>query len=187
LNQIAFFIRNLRTMGAVAPSSKYLAQRMVIPLKKWIEAHPKKGVRVLELGPGTGATTKYIQPLLRPIDHVDIVELNPSLHEYVSERYASNAMHFYNLNFLDFQIEQPYDFIFSGIPYEALPVQVIDALWQKKMEACHNQTIVTYFKYINPINFKSKLERKLIDQHCIEVGYEFRNIPPARFFRLKLK
>jgi len=173
-------------MGAVAPSSKYLAQRMVRPLKEWIQTHPNTGVRVLELGPGTGATTKYIHPLMRAIDHVDIVELNPSLHAYVSERYASEALHFYNQNFLDFPITQPYDFIFSGIPYEALPVTVIDALWKKKIQACHSETIITYFKYINPINFKSSFERQLIDHNCIEVGYEFRNIPPARFFRLKL-
>lgn len=186
MNQVVFFIRNLRTMGAVAPSSKYLAQRMVNPLKIWIETHPNQGVRVLELGPGTGATTKFIQPLIRPIDHIDVVELNPSLHQYVSERYASDSIHFFNMNFLDFMIDQPYDFIFSGIPYEALPVAVIDALWKKKLEACHGGTIVTYFKYINPINFKSTFERELIVHHGVEVGYEFRNIPPARFFRLKL-
>lgn len=157
---------------------------MVKPLSDWVKTADSKPIRVLEVGPGTGATTKFIRPLLRPGDHVDVVELNTDLHNYVSERYAGPGMHFHNMNLLDFEITDPYDFIFSGVPYEAIPIDITKLLWQKKLDASRIGTIITYFKYINIVNFRSNFERQIVNDCCDKISYEFRNIPPARFFRL---
>lgn len=186
LKHVAFFIRNIRHVGAVAPSSRFLTSRMVVPLREYVETPGSSPVRVLEVGPGTGAITQYIRPLLRPSDHVDVIELNPKLHEYVSSRYTHESMHFHNLNLLDFEIAEPYDFIFSGVPYEALATEVTHLLWRKKLDASRIGTIITYFKYIHWVNFRSTFERQVVDSCCEKVSYEFRNLPPARFFRLRV-
>ncbi len=159
---------------------------MVKPLREYIERPDSGPLRVLEVGPGTGAVTQHILPLLRPGDHADIVELNPKLHDYVSKRFAHESIDFHNVNLLDFKITAPYDFIFSGVPYEALPGDVTRMLLRKKLDACRPGTVITYFKYINWVNFRSKYERQVVDSCCEKISYEFRNLPPARFFRLNV-
>lgn len=186
LKHVAFFIRNIRHVGAVAPSSRFLTGRMVKPLRDHVETPGASPVRILEVGPGTGAITQFIKPLLRVGDVADVVELNPKLHQYVSERYAHDAIRFHNMNLLDFDVDEPYDFIFSGVPYEALPGEVTRMLWRKKLDASRPGTVITYFKYINLVNFRSKYERQVVDSCCEKISYEFRNLPPARFFRLRV-
>ena len=59
LESLAFFIRYIRnpsSIGAVCPSSRFLARKMVAPVKSVIEGNSI----VVELGSGTGAVTKYI-------------------------------------------------------------------------------------------------------------------------------
>ena len=54
------FIRNWKTVGAVAPSSRELAKLMM-------EAAGVAGAqRILELGPGTGAFTQAIADVMKP-------------------------------------------------------------------------------------------------------------------------
>jgi phosphatidylethanolamine/phosphatidyl-N-methylethanolamine N-methyltransferase len=173
-------------MGAVAPSSSYLTERMVRPLRKRMRESQSKPLRILEVGPGTGAITRHIVPLLRKGDHVDVVELNPTLHKHVSRVYAAEGMHFHNINLLDLVSEEPYDFIFSGIPYESLPVGVTELLWRKKLQLSKEGTIITYFKYLNVINIRSRYLRKLIESSCKEQKIEFRNLPPARYYHLTM-
>ena len=63
-DHLAFFKQfreTFTTTGAVAPSSRFLARAMTAPL-----ARRDGPVRVLEIGPGTGAVTGKIVRLLRP-------------------------------------------------------------------------------------------------------------------------
>ena len=186
MKHVAFFIRNIRQIGAVAPSSAYLTERMVEPLRKRILESPLVPLRILEVGPGTGAITRHLVPLLRSGDYVDVVELNPILHTHVSKEYAAEGMHFHNMNLLDLEADVPYDFIFSGIPYESLPVHVTDLLWRKKLQLSKPGTIITYFKYLNIISVRSPFLRQLIAKACKEQGMEFRNLPPARYYHLTM-
>jgi phosphatidylethanolamine/phosphatidyl-N-methylethanolamine N-methyltransferase len=186
LKHVAFFIRNIRQIGAVAPSSAYLTERMVEPLRKRIQDSKTGPLRILEVGPGTGAITRHIVPLLRKGDHVDVVELNPILHAHVAKEYAAEGMHFHNMNLLDVEANEPYDFIFSGIPYESLPVNVTEMLWRKKLQLSKEGTIITYFKYLNIIQIRSPFLRNLIASCCKHQGMEFRNLPPARYYHLTI-
>lgn len=186
MKHVAFFIRNIRQIGAVAPSSTYLTERMVEPLRKRMQELQSEPLRILEVGPGTGAITRHIVPLLRRGDYVDVVELNPTLHTHVSREYAAEGMHFHNINLLDLSSEAPYDFIFSGIPYESLPVDITEMLWRKKLQLSKEGTVITYFKYLNVINIRSRYLRKLIETSCKQQGIEFRNLPPARYYHLTM-
>lgn len=186
MKHVAFFIRNIRQVGAVAPSSSYLTEKMVEPLRKRMQDAQSGPLRILEVGPGTGAITRHIVPMLRKGDHVDVVELNPILHAHVSKEYAAEGMHFHNMNLLDVEVGEPYDFIFSGIPYESLPVELTEMLWRKKIQLSKVGTTITYFKYLNIIKIRSPFLRKLISKSCGEQGLEFRNLPPARFYHLTI-
>ena len=78
LREHAAFFREFRqrfeTTGSIVPSSRFLAAAMVRPLAA--RAADGRAVRVLEIGPGTGAVTRAILPLLGVDDRFDLVELN---------------------------------------------------------------------------------------------------------------
>ncbi|MGD9629500.1 MAG: class I SAM-dependent methyltransferase [Pyrinomonadaceae bacterium] len=68
------FLKNPGKVGAIAPSSPELAQIMVSGLE------PDKDNIILELGVGTGAITKFIEPILPDGDSYLGLELDPKLH-----------------------------------------------------------------------------------------------------------
>ncbi|GIH80471.1 class I SAM-dependent methyltransferase [Planobispora longispora] len=69
------------TIGAVAPSSRKLAEMVTAPI-------PQRGEPVIvELGPGTGAFTAEIQRRLRGRGRHLAVEINPKLADFLSARH----------------------------------------------------------------------------------------------------
>ena len=66
--------RNFLTVGAISPSSKYLAKRMVKNVK---------GPVILELGPGTGVFTKEILRVLPPNGILISIESNETFVNYM--------------------------------------------------------------------------------------------------------
>lgn len=58
---VVSYIKNPSQVGAICPSSRFLAQRMVRGVKrKTCKTAKGEGAVVVELGAGTGAVTKYI-------------------------------------------------------------------------------------------------------------------------------
>ncbi|MCH8828672.1 MAG: methyltransferase domain-containing protein, partial [Planctomycetes bacterium] len=122
IDQIQFF-RQFRTQskttGSILPSSRFLARAMTGPMES------RRGpLRILEVGPGTGAVTRRIVRFLKPEDRFDLVEINPSfaqrlknrfLNDPVFERVASQS-HVHACALKEFESDQSYDFILSGLP-----------------------------------------------------------------------
>jgi phosphatidylethanolamine/phosphatidyl-N-methylethanolamine N-methyltransferase len=75
------FLKNPGKVGAIAPSSPELAQTMVNGLT------PDKDNIILELGVGTGAITKFIEPILPDSDSYLGLELDPKLHATLNIAY----------------------------------------------------------------------------------------------------
>ena len=73
------FWRNFHTTGAILPSGR----RLSAALARYVGQDGKVGAaqRVLEVGPGTGAVTRYIVRALGPEDRLDLVELNANFAE----------------------------------------------------------------------------------------------------------
>ncbi|MCV4872909.1 hypothetical protein OFB47_34495, partial [Escherichia coli] len=67
--------KNPTKVGAIAPSSPDLAREMVCDLK------PDRNNIVLELGVGTGAITRFIEPILPDPQSYLGIELDSSLFE----------------------------------------------------------------------------------------------------------
>lgn len=75
------FIRTWGTTGAVAPSGRALARRMVE------HVDPKAADPVLELGPGTGVVTRALIEIGVPAERIVAVEYNPEFCTILGERY----------------------------------------------------------------------------------------------------
>lgn len=68
------FLKNPTKVGAIAPSSPELANTMIKGLR------PDKDNVILELGVGTGAITKFIEPILPDSESYLGLELDEKLH-----------------------------------------------------------------------------------------------------------
>jgi phospholipid N-methyltransferase len=83
----ARFLRQPRTVGAVAPSSQVLAREMVRGLEIGGAA------RLVELGPGTGAFTGALLERLAPGGRLLAVELEPEFARQVQTRWPAAEAH----------------------------------------------------------------------------------------------
>lgn len=185
MNPILYFLRDLKKTGAVAPSSKYLAKDITAILRQQILLQ-QKPLHILELGPGTGRLTQAISSAIRPKDQLDLVEINPHFTRLLRKKFPTSNIQVYFADFLDFSPEYRYDYIFSSIPYETIPEKISRQIWEKKLDCCTEGGKITYYKYFNFNHFRSKFEKKLVRQYCIDQKLVFRNLPPAKLFTLEV-
>lgn len=114
------FLREPGQVGSVIPSSRFLEQRIV-------EASTLSTARrVVELGPGTGGTTRTFLRHLGQEARLLSIELSPFFHELLGEiadpRFINHLGSAENLaEILAFHgMEQP-DVVISGIPFSKMP------------------------------------------------------------------
>lgn len=181
------FIKDMRSTGSIAPSSRFLARNITRLLHRHLEDTKSAPVRILEIGPGSGVLTQQILRYLRPDDHLDIVEINQHFFEVVNGRYSHlQNVHVYHLDFLKFEEQEKYDYIFSSLPYESLPTRISRQIWKKKLNYCKDGSFITYYKYLNFNRFKCKYEKAIVSRYCMSERVVFRNLPPAKLFTLKI-
>jgi phospholipid N-methyltransferase len=79
---IAQFLKKGNKVGAVAPSSRFLAAKMLknIPFDRC--------ETIVEFGPGTGAFTGYIQEKMKPSARLIIIELNETFCQDLTHKFA---------------------------------------------------------------------------------------------------
>ena len=178
------FIKNIKHVGAVAPSSPSLVREMMKPMKNRV-SRSEKPIRILELGPGTGPMTKEIVKLLRPQDHLDIVELDEKFFTLIKKTYVGSNIHVFGMNVMDFENDQSYDFIISSIPYDQLPQELSTQLWQKQLDLLKPNSFMTYFKYYKFNFIRGQFERAVVKKHCVNKSFVLMNVPPAFVYTLK--
>lgn len=194
------FRRRFETTGAIAPSSGYLAAALVGPLAaRPADAGP---VRIAEIGPGTGAVTRHIVPLLRPGDWLDIVELNEAFADHLRDAFAGSpraeqlaaqsAIH--EISIRAFEAERPYDYIVSGLPLNNFSAALVDDVFDDYLRLLAPGGTLSYFEYmfvraarmrIGPAPERARLARidATVGRHVAAMGvgrdWVFANIPPA--------
>ena len=76
------YIKNPSKVGAVAPSSRYLAEKMI----EKINFNTAKCI--VEYGPGTGVFTEKILARVKEDTHVILIEVNKSFYEDLQKKYG---------------------------------------------------------------------------------------------------
>jgi phospholipid N-methyltransferase len=182
-----YFLKNIKQVGAVAPSSRFLARKMADVLDQEIQDNPDKSFNMLELGAGTGSMTDYITKHMRPRDHMDIIEIEEPLYDQLMNKYGSDDnIDVHYGDYLNFEGNAPYDIIFSSLPYEGIPSDRTEQIWEKKLDDCKSGGRITYFKYISFDNFSCDFEERVVSKLKERHHYVFLNIPPARLFVLEM-
>ncbi|MFD7534728.1 class I SAM-dependent methyltransferase [Streptomyces sp. NPDC059819] len=143
--------RDLRTTGAVAPSSKKLARLLTDP----VQEHGTRPLNVLEAGAGTGSVTRALISRLSPASRLDIVEANARFasqlrrlvrtHSRLAGEGERVRVHHALIEQLD--TGRPYDVIVSGLPFTNFTPAQVDTIMNRYMELLHPGGALTYFAY----------------------------------------
>lgn len=178
------FMRDPRYVGAVAPSSSYLAAKMVAP----VEFRP--GVKVVEFGPGTGPFTRAVLEQLPEDGRYLGIERDPQFVGILRERFPGVDVHEGSVEVvLDLCRERdmlPLDHVISGLPFASLPQDLTERVLNATAEALRPGGTFTTFGYVHayPLPaaraFRQRMQRLFgpLDSRRLEL----RNLPPAFAF-----
>lgn len=182
---LAQFVRHPIRTGAVAPSSRFLAARMIDDMRLG-EART-----VVELGPGTGSFTRAIESALGGEALFLAVELNPTLAQSLSRRFSRTVVihdSAERLVELLAGLDRTHaDAILCGLPWASFHPAL-----QERLMAAISASLVpggrfATFQYIHASWFPTARRfRKLLERHFSDVRTTrvvWRNIPPAFVFR----
>lgn len=201
MNSYLTFIGELphyfREIGSVCPSSPFLANKL-------LESAPPftRPRRILEVGPGTGALTVKILESLKPQDTLVLYELNERFSKSLEKLVEKSGVDPKQVEIVNRDVKtlslqggEPFDIIFSGLPYLNFQPEDVREIQQVLRENLAKDGALVFFGYLAIAKlgqpFRSKRERERIAevQRCVaafcseatEVKVEkvFLNIPPA--------
>lgn len=175
------YIKNPRQVGAIAASSKNLANDMVN------EIDFKNAACIIEYGPGTGAFTEKILARVRENTKVILIEKNESFYKILVDLYG----HKDNVIILNEGVEnidkivarhniEKVDYIVSGLPFAAFPPELSSTILDKTIDVLGSDGEFITFQY-------SLFKKKLFDKFFKKIDIEktLINLPPAYVLRCK--
>ncbi|ARV06600.1 ribosomal RNA adenine dimethylase [Polaribacter sp. SA4-10] len=182
-SRIKFFkeaVKNLKTLGTVTPSSRFLANRM---LK---EIDFSKVEVLVELGPGSGAITKHILNNLPPNATLICFEINETFYSQLLEIKHTQLIVIKSsaekieeeLNKLGFSKTCH---IISSLPLTIIPEVVSSEILDKSFQVLENGG--TYIQFQYSLTYFKKL--KTVFNKSISLDFEPLNLPPAFVYRCK--
>lgn len=194
------FFDNPNSVGAIAPSSPQLAAAMIKEMCR--EDHVFAPLSILEVGAGTGVFTQAIINHLRPEDHLDVIEIEPTFCTLLREKISDKAnVDVHELSILDWKPLKKYDLIISGLPFNAFPSDMVDQILKHYTNLIAPSGRITFFEYsllpsIKPLFLnKNKRDeyakiRQLIknfrEQFEFDAQLVLINLPPAWVYYLEV-
>jgi phosphatidylethanolamine/phosphatidyl-N-methylethanolamine N-methyltransferase len=182
LRFIERFVRNPRTVGALAPSSKRLASAMVAPI-----ARSATSRNIVELGPGTGAFTRAIVERLRPGDRFLAVELDPTFVEALRRSWPGVECVCASAESLCGLVAErrfgPVDHIVSGLPFATLPAHVTGRIVEAIGQTLRPGGTFTTFTYVQSygvpacVGFRRQMNALMASTPFVR--FVAWNLPPA--------
>jgi len=200
---LAEAISGFRATGAIAPSSRRLAQVLAAPLRTRA-GHP---LDVLKVGAGTGAVTRTLIPLLGANSRLDIVEANARfaarLRQEVqtpsSRAGARGRVRVHHQRIEQLNTGDRYDVIVSGLPVTNFSPHQAEAIMGRYVQLLRPGGTLVYFTYLGAARARGLLaSRREADRHRavddVLARYHRRfaadrqtvwaNLPPARVWCL---
>lgn len=167
-------LRNLRAMGSVAPSSRFLCRRIVAKID------PERAHVVVELGPGDGVITRYILERIPSDCRLFVFEINDSFVEKISQRFDDPRLvvihdsaermgqHFERLGIKEV------DYFVSGIPFVMLTESLSETIIRECLRWLRPAGRFIQFHYSS---IRLNLYRRVFGN--AEVDFIPLNLPPA--------
>lgn len=181
-----FWIRP-QMVGAVAPSSRALALRMLEGLEL------ESARAVVEFGPGTGSVTEQVIPKLGRGTRFVAIERSPEMVSVMQDRFPSVRLYEDSAGNVEEICRREgiepgtVDCIISGLPFAAFPpalqVEIIDAALRVLSPGGRFVTFAYYVAHLKSAgrSFRKLLEEKF--QHVDRSRGVLLNTPPAFVYR----
>jgi phospholipid N-methyltransferase len=190
------FVHKTNVVGAIAPSSSYLADAMTEVLTEH-----NKPITILEVGAGTGVFTEKIIEKMPLGSTLYVVEIDEHFCKILHEKfdgYQNVQIICTDICKLKIPNNKKCDVIISGLPFNLFPHELVDNILKKYKQLIKRNGSVTYFEYI----FIDKLKKLYLLFKSQEIRNEYiqtrdlvtrfkessshsqtsvlRNLPPAR-------
>lgn len=193
------YIAAPHVVGAVAPSSRGLAQALSAPFAARTEA-----ARVLEVGAGTGAVTRVIAERMGIADRLDICEIEEPFadaiqRDLIDSGPLNKAHREGRVRLLRCPVQAvdetaAYDFVISGLPFTAFSAQDVGHIVEVIQRNLKPGGVFSYFEYVflrrlgRMFSMGEKRKRfvavselldQLIERHQFDRKTVWWNLPPA--------
>ena len=177
----AEFLKHPRKIGAIAPSGKHLAAKMMTPIDF------TSAKVIVEYGPGTGSFTRELAARRRPDTTLILVEQNETFCEQLKASFGG-LPNLFIMHGSAGDVGQHLeacgvpgaDYIVSGLPFSSLPAAVSDRILNATKPALGREGKFITFQY-------SLVKKKFFEQYfqmtdCWKV---IKNLPPAYVLVMK--
>ncbi|MBW2312784.1 MAG: methyltransferase domain-containing protein [Deltaproteobacteria bacterium] len=171
------FLSKPKEVGSIIPSSRFL-ERRIIRCAEVAEAKT-----VVELGPGTGGTTRALLRAMAPDARLLAIEINPRFVRHMQSQIADERLHVLEGSatevgeILASEGLDGADVILSGIPFSTMPRALgLEILRSVRGALCPQGRFVAY-------QFRDRVEalgREVFGPAKIQT--EIRNVPPMRVY-----
>lgn len=176
MGTIEFFresIKNLKTVGTLTRSSKYLCKGLI----KHVNFSSAKVI--VELGAGDGVITKHILQSMAPDCKLMIFEVNDNFTEQLNEIKDDRLIVVQDsAEKLEFHLKKhavaSIDYVISAIPFVIIPKDIANSI----IETCRaNMNIGALFVQVHYSLMAKKLYSDVFGN--VDINFVARNIPPA--------
>ncbi|MFE9117855.1 class I SAM-dependent methyltransferase [Streptomyces sp. NPDC007172] len=199
--------RTFGTTGAVAPSSRHLADRLAAPM--WPSAMVRRPAAVLEVGAGTGPVTRALAALTGPADRLDAVEINPRFVRVLRDALrtdpvmaaAADRIRILSGSITELRLDREYDVIVSCLPFTNFQPEQVRLILDRYLSVLVPGGHLTFFAYLGThvvrTTFSSRAEaarhrevtaviNEFARRHGGRQSVVWRNLPPARVWHLRI-
>ena len=169
------YIKKPRTVGAILPSSRYLANKMIEDIDF------KKAKYIIEYGPGTGVFTEKLLQNRDKSTMIILFEYNKKFCSLLKDKFKHEENLFIindssenvDKHLIKYNIDSV-DYVVSGLPFASLPKQVSEEILKKTKNILKKDGRFITFQY-------TLLKVGFIKKHFSHIAFkrEFRNMPPA--------
>ncbi|WP_299105491.1 rRNA adenine N-6-methyltransferase family protein [uncultured Tenacibaculum sp.] len=183
--KIQFFkeaVKSYKTSGTVAPSSRFLAKRMLKQINF------SKAEVIVELGPGDGAITKRILKKIQSNTVLVCFEINDAFYKELKEINHPQLI-VLKSSAEDIRKElsklgyTKVDYIVSSLPLTIIPKEISSNI----LRECYNSLNINglFIQYQYSLTYYKKLKKVFGD--FIELDFEPLNFPPAFVYKCTKK
>lgn len=175
------FLKERKTIGAIAPSSRHLAKKMLSPIDF------DKAINIVEFGPGTGIFTKEIIKRMKPEARLFVFETQKNFCDILHKDITDDRVIIINDSaeklgeyMQKYGVEKA-DYTISSLPFTLIPDSIKNTILNSAVKYLKHDGLFIQYQYsLNALKLlKSKFKNVKIDFSPI-------NIPPAFIYKCSL-
>jgi len=197
-------ITKFHDTGSLCSTTRYAGEALSTPLKL-----PRKPMKILEVGAGTGSVTNVILDMLIEGDHFVTCEINQKFLPLLESRVKAHSSYQYQDRTIsvfagpiqDLTEENNFDVIICALPFLNFSVQLTQEIFLKLARLSTSETVMTYYQYIalhllgKLISLRERRDRlrelerffEIVHQQCFKSRMRiWRNVLPINIYTLKM-